>query len=136
MVLRILKWNSSGYEKYEYGHLGSWYIKSILYERFLKWNKIKNKKKLVIGKVLFFVKSPFCIPHSIYLNIGFWQDSFVWNVAFSILVLSTKKRYPSFLKKVFVFQKTCFKIKVLEKFKISSDCHIKISQGKGYFDNP
>ena len=35
------------------------------------------------------------------------------NVAFSILVLSTKKLYSSFLKKVFVFQKICFKVKVL-----------------------
>ena len=47
------------------------------------------------------------------------------NSAFSILALSTKKRYSSFLKKVFVFQKTCFKIKVLKTFKTFSDCHIK-----------
>ena len=33
---------------------------------------------------------------------------------FSILVLSTKKRYSNFLKKVFVFQKVCFEIKALE----------------------
>ena len=39
------------------------------------------------------------------------------NDAFSILVLSTKKRYSSFLKKVFVFQKICFKVKVLKMFK-------------------
>ena len=30
-----LKQNSSAYEKYEYGHLGRWYIKTTLYERFL-----------------------------------------------------------------------------------------------------
>ena len=47
------------------------------------------------------------------------------NDAFSILVLSTKNRYSSFLKKVFVFQKICFKIKVLKTFKISTDFHIK-----------
>ena len=47
------------------------------------------------------------------------------NDAFSILVLSTKKRYSSFLKKVFVFQKICFKVKVLKTFKIFTDCHIK-----------
>ena len=47
------------------------------------------------------------------------------NDAFSVLVLSTKKRYSNFLKKVFVFQKTSFKVKVLKMFKISSNCHIK-----------
>ena len=30
-----LKKNSSNYEKYEYGHLGSWYIKSTRYKRLL-----------------------------------------------------------------------------------------------------
>ena len=47
------------------------------------------------------------------------------NVAFSILVLSTKKWYSDFLKKVFVFQKICFKVKVFKMFKISFDCQIK-----------
>ena len=47
------------------------------------------------------------------------------NIALSILVLSTKKLYSSFLKKVFLFQKICFKVKVLKSFKISSGCHIK-----------
>ena len=45
--------------------------------------------------------------------------------AFSILVLSTKKGYSSFSNKVLVFQKLCFKVKVLKTFTISSDCHIK-----------
>ena len=44
-------------------------------------------------------------------------------VAFWIFVLSTKKRYSNFVKKV--FQKICFKIKALKTFEISSDCHIK-----------
>ena len=43
----------------------------------------------------------------------------------SILVLSTKKGYSSFLKSVYVFQKIYFKVKVLKSFKIPSDCHIK-----------
>ena len=42
-----------------------------------------------------------------------------------ILVLSTKKRYSSFLESVCVFQKNYFKVKVLKLFKIFSDCHIK-----------
>ena len=32
----------------------------------------------------------------------------------SILVLSTKKPHPSYLKKLFVFQKICFKVKKIE----------------------
>ena len=50
------------------------------------------------------------------------------NDAFSILVLSIKIRYSSFLKKIFVFWKICFKIKVLKTFKISTDCDIKTCQ--------
>ena len=48
--------------------------------------------------------------------------------AFSILVRSTKKRYYSFLKKIFVFQKICFKVKVLKMFKIFTDRHIETCQ--------
>ena len=59
-----LKLNSSAYEKYEYGHLGHWYI------------KLKNK--VVTGKTPLFVIGPFCSRHSICLNIGFWQSSFEW----------------------------------------------------------
>ena len=43
------------------------------------------------------------------------------NDTFSILVLSTKKGYSSFLKKVSVFQKLCFIVEVLKSFKISTD---------------
>ena len=34
-------------------------------------------------------------------------------------------RYYSFYKEVFVFQKTCFEVRVLKTFKVSKDCHIK-----------
>ena len=50
------------------------------------------------------------------------------NDAFSILVLSTKKRNSSFLKKIFVFQKIYFKFKLLKTFNIFTDCHIKACQ--------
>ena len=50
------------------------------------------------------------------------------NDASSILVLSTKKWYSIFLKKIFVFDKIYFKVKVLKTFKISIDCHMPISQ--------
>ena len=36
-----------------------------------------------------------------------------------------KKKYSSFLKKVFVFQKICFKGKVLKTFRIFTDCYLK-----------
>ena len=42
------------------------------------------------------------------------------NDAFPILVLSTKKQYSGFLKKVFVFLKIC-----LKRSEISIDCHRK-----------
>ena len=45
--------------------------------------------------------------------------------AFSILMLSTKKRFSSLSEKTFVFQKICFKVRILKTFKIFSDCHIK-----------
>ena len=35
--------NSSAFEKYEYGHLSSWYIMLTLYNRFSNWNKILVK---------------------------------------------------------------------------------------------
>ena len=47
------------------------------------------------------------------------------NNTFSVIMFSTKKSCSSFLKKVFAFQKICFKVKVLKTFKIFSDCHIK-----------
>ena len=46
---------------HEYGHLGIWYIKSTIKEVLTP----------------FFVRGPFCTPHFISLNIGFWRCSFV-----------------------------------------------------------
>ena len=51
------------------------------------------------------------------------------NDAFSILEFSTKKRYSSFLKKVFVFQKVYFKVS-------KSNKNMPISLIEGYFENP
>ena len=64
---------------------------------------------------------PFCTSHSVCLNIDL-HISFVWKCR--VFNLNTF----SFLKRVFVFQKTCFKSEVLKTFKISSDCHIKTCQ--------
>ena len=47
------------------------------------------------------------------------------NGVFSILVVSSKKQYSSFLKKILVFQKICLKVKVLKTFETFTDCHVK-----------
>ena len=61
---------------------------------------------------MFFVIGPFC-THSD-MTVLYGSD------AFSILVLSTKRPYSSFLKEIFIFQKIYFKIKVLKLFKHST----------------
>ena len=50
---------------------------NFLYEA-LKLKQNFRKNKVVTGKTRFFVIGLFCTPHSICLNIGFWQSSFVW----------------------------------------------------------
>ena len=51
-----------------------------------------RKSKAFTGKTPFFVIGP-CTSHSIYLNIGFSNRAVLYaNVAFSILIISTKKR--------------------------------------------
>ena len=78
----------------------------------LNWNKILwNNKVVTTGKSPFFVIDLFC---TLFCTEMLRFQSWSW----------TKKRYSSFLKKVYVFQKICFKIKVLKTFKISSDFHI------------
>ena len=67
----------------------------------------------------------FVLPTLFVFTLAFYRAVLYGNVAFSFLVLSTKKRYSRFLKKEFAFQKICFIVNVLKTFKISSDCHIK-----------
>ena len=59
----------NAFEKYEYGYLSGWDIKSTLYKGFFK--------KIVTGKTPFYVMGSFCTSHAICLNNGFWQSSFV-----------------------------------------------------------
>ena len=101
--------------------MGRWYIKSILSNRFLNWNKIFEK--IVTGNTSFF-KIGYFVHHAICLDIVFWWQ-FCVEMMFSILVPSTNKRYFSFLQKVFVSRK-CFKVKVLKTFKIK---HADTSNG-------
>ena len=83
-----------------------------------------QKTKLLTGKNTFFGIGPFCTFHFICLNILASDMPVLYgNDAFSILVISIKKQHFSFLKKVFVFQKICFKVKVLKMFNIFTDCH-------------
>ena len=51
---------------------------------------------------------------------------FIWTCCCAFnTVLSSKKKFSSFLKKISVIEKTCFKVNELKTFKISSDCRIK-----------
>ena len=43
---------------------------------------------------------------------------------FQSLYFQLKNGTPVFLKKVSVFHKICFEVRVLKSFKISTDCHI------------
>ena len=88
--------------------------------------QIKFKTKWDSDKSPFFLTGLFCTPHSICLNFNLYSpfnfDRAVLyeNVALSFVV--------PFFRKVLVFQKTYFKVKVLTMFKIPSDCHIKTYQ--------
>ena len=84
-----------------------------------------RKCKVVTGKISFFVIGAFCTSHSICLNIAFWEIRFVWTCC--VFKLSTFN-LSTFLKRVCLFHKICFKIKVLKMLKISSDCDIKTCQ--------
>ena len=67
-----------------------------------------QKNKVVTGKTLFFVTGPFCTHHSICLIMVSGVAVLYRNDVFSVLVLSTKKRCPSFLEKVFRFSENLF----------------------------
>ena len=88
----------------------------------LKLKQNFRKCKVVTGKNPFFMWYNMPILYS-YLASD--REVLCGRVAFSVLVLSTKKWYFSFLKRNCVFQKNCFKVKVLKRFEISNDCHIK-----------
>ena len=71
----------------------------------------------------------FVFPHqSVSLTLAFKRALQYGNVAITIVILTTKNSSSNFLKKVLVFQKTYFKVKVFKTFKISGDCLIKTCQ--------
>ena len=120
-----VKGNSSACKKCQYRILGSWYNKSILHRRLLNWNKIFKKIKWLLSKLRSFWSVHFVITILFVLTLASDMAVLYGNYLFSVLLLSNKIRYSSFFKKVFVFQKICFKVNVLKTFKIFSDCHIK-----------
>ena len=87
-----------------------------------------QKNKVVTGKTPLFVKVHFVVAIIFVLTLASDRAVLKENDVFSILVVSTKKLYSSFLKKVFVFQKICCIVKVLKTFETFSDCHIKTCQ--------
>ena len=106
-----------------------WLIHQInsLYE-ILKLRFFFRNTKVVTGKTPFFTIGPFCNPILFVLTLASGRTVLYGNVTFSILVLSTKKPYSNFLKKVFVFEKIGFKVKVSKTLKIFSDRHINTCQ--------
>ena len=82
---------------------------NFLYEA-LKLKQNFRKNKVVTGKTRFFVIGPFVLPILFVLTLASGRAVLCGHVAFSILVLSTKKWFSSFVKGVCVLQKTCFKV--------------------------
>ena len=105
--------------------IGSLVLQINSLEGVLKLTQNFQKKKVDTGKTPFFVIGPFCTHILFALTLTSDMAVLYGNDALSMLVLSTKKWYSSFLKRVFVFQKICLKVKLLKTFKISTDCHIK-----------
>ena len=91
-----------------------------------------QKNKVTSGKTPYFVRGPFCNPQPF----NFCQDRFAWKCcAFNCSTLN-KKIVLQFSKRDFSFSENFFKINLLKKFKISSDCHRKTCQSLGCFKNP
>ena len=80
-----------------------------------------SKNKVVTGKLRSLRQVNFVLIILFVLTLAPDVAVLYENHAFSILVLSTKNLYSSFLKKVFLFQKISFKVKLLKTFNISTD---------------
>ena len=93
----------------------------------LKLKQIFQKNKAVTAKTpLFMIVLLFVVAILFVLTWASDRAVLNRNDVFSILMVSTKKRYSSFLKKIFAFQKIWIKVNVLKRFKTFTDCHIKI----------
>ena len=119
----------------EYGHLGSWYIKSTPYMRFFNWNKSFENKQVVTGETSFFVIRPFCTLHSLWLDICFWLSSFVWKCYVFNFRAFYLKTVLHFCEKSLRLSENLFQTwGIMIMFKISSDCHIKTGQSLKWRD--
>ena len=105
-----LKLNSSAYEKYEYEHLGRWYIKVTFWE-VLKLDQIFQKSKVVTRKTPVFVIGPFCSRHSICLKGTLIQ---IWKFA-NIFVFAWKWHVENFTLKHLLRFEICT-CEICEKF--------------------
>ena len=95
-----------------------------------KTGKNLPKNKVVPGKTPLFLIGPFSSCHFICLNIGFWQSG---NDVFSISVVSTKRRYSSFLKRFSFSRKFVSKLMYWKCLKLSPFVtwkHADLSNGK------
>ena len=102
-----LKWNSSANEKCEYEHLGSWYIKSTLYMRFINWKKIVKKIKWLLAKLQSFLLVHFVL--SILIVLTFASDKVV---SMEILSFELKNGTPVFWKRFLFSRKLVLKLKM------------------------
>ena len=89
--------------------LGNWHIISTIYDRFLYSNQIvkKIKKSVLFGRYILYFPSQ---------TLTFNRAALNGNITLSVVVLWTKKRYSSFLRKGLVLPKPCFKVKVFKAF--------------------
>ena len=103
-------------------NMGFWVIKSDLYQSLKKYSSYWRNYVLCDS---FIVTILFALTLASDMVVLYGDD------AFSILALSTKKSYSSFLTKVFVFQKICFKVKLLKTFqKFYIKKHADLSKGE------
>ena len=107
-----------------------------VFRKDVTYDNIKNHKNLSLSRRYVFGKTTGETQNDSLSLLGLTMPSdrtdLYRNVTFSILVLSTKKRFFSFLKLVFLFQKICFKFKALKTLKRCSDCHIKTYLSNGW----
>ena len=125
VVLRILTWKKhpkiklQRLRKIQMLTFGSLVHQINSFQEVLKLEQIFQKKLHSLWSVHFVVAILFV------LTLGTDRAVLNGNGVFPILLASTKKCYSSFLKKVFIFPKICFKVKVLKTFETFTDCHIK-----------
>ena len=133
-----LKLNWSVYKKYEYVYLGNWCSKSTIFKRLL-YSISFQKNGGTQWQSSFFVIDPFCTPHSVCLNIGFWQGRFLWKCCAFICSTLNWKTLLQFFKKSFSFSENLFQIQGIENVQHPqwlSHKNMPISLTEGYFKNP